>query len=60
MEDIGRELGLGESLVLRDMKPAYYPIWRVDAIAEGSVSPAQGGQEGHGWLAVREGYLPGE
>jgi hypothetical protein len=53
-----REIGLGESLVLRDMRPAYYPIWRVDVIAEGPVSSK--GEESSGWMAVREGYLPGE
>lgn len=58
-EPLCREFGLGESLVLRDMRPVYYPIWRVDVIAEGPVR-AKGGEESTGWMAVREGYLPGE
>lgn len=53
VETIGKELGLGQSLHMRSMKAAYYPVWRVDAIAEN-------GPEGRdGWLAVREGYVPG-
>lgn len=52
-EMLGKELGLGQSLHMRSMKAAYYPLWRVDAIAS-----AGAGGEG-GWLAVREGYVPG-
>lgn len=53
VETIGKELGFGQNLHMRSMKAAYYPIWRVDAIAET-------GEDGRdGWLAVREGYIPG-
>jgi hypothetical protein len=59
-EPLGREFGLGESIILRDMKPVYWPIWRVDLVAEGMVGPAKGGPEHEAWLGVPEGYIPGE
>lgn len=58
-EPIGLELGLGDWLKLKSIVPAYYPVWRVDAIAEGPVSPMRGGKETSARLSVREAYVPG-
>ena len=55
-----KEFGLGESLVMRDMKAVYWPVWRVDAILEGRVRAENGsGKEGAAALVVEEGYIPG-
>jgi hypothetical protein len=55
-----KEFGLGESLVMRDMKAVYWPVWRVDAILEGKVRGENGsGKEGDAALVVEEGYVPG-
>lgn len=55
-----KEFGLGESLVMRDMKAVYWPVWRVDAILEGKVRADNGGgKEGAAALVVEEGYIPG-
>jgi hypothetical protein len=56
---LAREFGLGETLQLRDMKAVLYPVWRVDAVFDGDVAKTKGGREAKGWVAVREGYVPG-
>ncbi|KAK4689355.1 hypothetical protein P7C73_g748, partial [Tremellales sp. Uapishka_1] len=56
---LAREFGMGESLQMRDMKAVLYPIWRVDAILDGEAGKISGGREAKGWIAIREGYVPG-
>lgn len=57
---IGKEFGLGESVTFKDMKAAYWPVWRVDLMAEGTVEKNYGVEDSKAWLSVREGYIPGE
>ncbi|KAL1409969.1 hypothetical protein Q8F55_003968 [Vanrija albida] len=59
IEPWGKEFGFGESLIFKDMKAAYWPVWRVDLMAEGSVEKISGSQEAKSWLQIREGYIPG-
>lgn len=59
-EVFAKELGLGENVKLKSLVPAYYPIWRVDAIAEGPVSPMRGGKETLAWFSAKEAYIPGK
>jgi hypothetical protein len=56
---LAKEFGLGDSVVLRDMKACLWPVWRVDGIFEGRVE-GKGGKKGKGWVGVKEGYVPGE
>ena len=63
---LAKEFGFGDSLRMRDLKAVYYPIWRVDCVLQGRLgSEAESGSdEGeagrNAWLAIREGYVPGE
>lgn len=57
--DLAREFGFGSDLRLREIKAVYWPIWRVDLGATGTVRKAKSGKEGEGWLGVREGFVPG-
>lgn len=59
LEPIGREFGLGEDLVLKDMKAAYWPIWRVDLVADGPVRGQNSEEDMSATLIVKEGYIPG-
>ncbi|KAK8853095.1 hypothetical protein IAR55_003796 [Kwoniella newhampshirensis] len=59
---LAKELGLGTSLTMKDMKAVLYPIWRVDTIIKGEVNLQ--GVEGKVirptmWISTREGYVPG-
>ncbi|WWD19509.1 hypothetical protein CI109_103970 [Kwoniella shandongensis] len=59
---LAKELGLGTSLTMKDMKAVLYPVWRVDTIVEGEVGLQ--GLEGKKvqpkmWISTREGYVPG-
>lgn len=58
---IAKQFGLGDSVEMRNMKAVYWPVWRVDALLEGSVESK--GKEGPGlkaYMAVQEAYIPGE
>ncbi|KAL7418333.1 hypothetical protein Q5752_006791 [Cryptotrichosporon argae] len=50
---------LGASLRLKDVKAAYWPVWRVDYMGEGKVHEAGGGRERLAWIGAREAYVPG-
>lgn len=55
-----REFGLGETLTMKGMKAVLYPIWRIDGIFEGRVESEKSRKEKDAYLAVEEGYVPGE
>ncbi|WOO79255.1 uncharacterized protein LOC62_02G002783 [Vanrija pseudolonga] len=59
IEPFGKEFGFGESVTFKEMKAAYWPVWRVDLMAEGTVEKNYGVEESKAWLSVREGYIPG-
>ncbi|ORY26691.1 hypothetical protein BCR39DRAFT_599686 [Naematelia encephala] len=58
-----QEYGLGQGLTLNDVKAVYYPVWRCDAIFEGTVTNELkldgGGEQAKGWVGLRGGYVPG-
>lgn len=57
---IAKEFGFGETLTMKGMKAVLYPIWRVDAIFEGAVESEKKRKEKDAYLAVEEGYVPGQ
>jgi hypothetical protein len=55
-----QEFHMGESVKMKGMKAVLYPIWRVDAIFEGGVESERTSKEKEAFLAIEEGYVPGE
>ena len=47
-------------MTMKGMKAVLYPIWRVDAIFEGAVESEKKRKEKDAYLAVEEGYVPGQ
>lgn len=45
---------------MKGMKAVLYPIWRIDAIFEGGVESEKTRNEKDAYLAVEEGYVPGQ
>ena len=57
-----KEFGLGESLKLKDMRAALYPVWRCDVLLEGKVRNeySKEKRETRGVVGVEGGYVPGQ
>lgn len=45
---------------MKGMKAVLYPIWRIDGIFEGPVESEKTRREKDAYLAIEEGYVPGE
>lgn len=60
VSSFAREFGLGETVTMKGMKAVLYPIWRIDAIFEGDVESERTRREKEAFLAIEEGYVPGE
>jgi hypothetical protein len=58
---LAQQFGLGGDVVMRDMKAIYWPVWRIDAMLEGSVEGKDlDEKEGMAYFGVQEAYVPGE
>lgn len=60
VSSFAREFGLGETLTMKGMKAVLYPIWRIDGIFEGPVESEKNRKEKDAYLAIEEGYVPGQ
>lgn len=56
-----REFGWTGDVAMRDMKAVYWPVWRVDALLEGSIGEkGTERSDGQAFFAAQEAYIPGE
>ncbi len=57
---LAREFGMGEKFHMKDMKAAYYPVWRVDVVLDGVLVSSKDSISSKAWIAIKEGYVPGQ